>query len=74
MLGQARQLKPLMATTQADVKEKYSWNPIKGLSMTRIKHLNVKYHHFREEAKKGTVNTCHISTEEQMTDVLQTIR
>ena len=36
----------------------------------RTKHLNIKYHHFREEVKKGAVSICHIGTEEQMADIL----
>jgi len=26
----------------------------------RTKHLNIKYHHFREEVKKGTISIYHI--------------
>jgi hypothetical protein len=36
----------------------------------RTKHLNIKYHHFREEVKKGTVSICHVSSGEQMADML----
>jgi hypothetical protein len=36
----------------------------------RTKHLNIKYHHFREEVKKGTVSICHVRTEKQMADML----
>jgi hypothetical protein len=36
----------------------------------RTKHLNIKYHHFREEVKKGTVNIYHVTTGEQMADML----
>jgi hypothetical protein len=36
----------------------------------RTKHLNIKYHHFREEVKKGTVSIWHTRTEEQMADIL----
>jgi hypothetical protein len=31
----------------------------------RTKHLNIKYHHFREEVKKGTISIYHTRTEEQ---------
>jgi hypothetical protein len=27
----------------------------------RTKYLNIKYHHFREEVKKGTVNIYHVN-------------
>jgi hypothetical protein len=30
----------------------------------RTKHLNIKYHHFREEVKKGTVSIYHVATGE----------
>jgi len=30
----------------------------------RTKHLNIKYHHFREEVKKGTISIYHTRTEE----------
>ena len=30
----------------------------------RTKHLNIKYHHFREEVKKGTINVYHVGTKE----------
>ena len=36
----------------------------------RTKHLNIKYHHFREEVKKGTVSIYHVGTGEQMADML----
>jgi hypothetical protein len=36
----------------------------------RTKHLNIKYHHFREEVEKGTVSIYHVATGEQMTDML----
>jgi hypothetical protein len=36
----------------------------------RTKHLNIKYHHFREEVKKGTVSIYHVATGEQMADML----
>ncbi len=35
----------------------------------RTKHLNIKYHHFREEVKKGTISIYHVSTEEQIADI-----
>jgi hypothetical protein len=35
----------------------------------RTKHLNLKYHHFREEVKKGTISICHVSTKDQMADI-----
>jgi hypothetical protein len=31
--------------------------------------LNIKYHHFREEVKKGTVSIYHVATGEQMADM-----
>ena len=36
----------------------------------RTKHLNIKYHHFREEVKKGTITIYHVGTQEQMADIL----
>ena len=36
---------------------------------TRTKHLNIKYHHFREEVRKGTVSIYHTRTEDQIADI-----
>ncbi len=36
----------------------------------RTKHLNIKYHHFREEVKNETVSIYHVATGEQMADML----
>jgi hypothetical protein len=36
---------------------------------SRTKHLNIKYHHFREEVKKGTISIYHTRTEEQIVDI-----
>jgi hypothetical protein len=36
----------------------------------RTKHLNIKYHHFREEERKGNVSICHVRTEDQMANML----
>ncbi len=36
----------------------------------RTIHLNIKYHHFREEVNKGTVSMYHVKTEDQMADML----
>jgi hypothetical protein len=35
----------------------------------RTKHLTIKYHHFREEVKKGTISIYHTRTEEQIADI-----
>jgi hypothetical protein len=35
----------------------------------RTKHLNIKYHHFREEVRKGTISIYHTRTEEQIADI-----
>jgi hypothetical protein len=35
----------------------------------RTKHLNIKYHHFREEVRKGTVSIYHTRTEDQIADI-----
>jgi hypothetical protein len=35
----------------------------------RTKHLNIKYHHFREEVKKGTISVYHVGTKEQVADI-----
>jgi hypothetical protein len=37
---------------------------------SRTKHLNIKYHHFSEEVKKGTVSIYHVATGEQMAHML----
>jgi hypothetical protein len=36
----------------------------------RTKHLNIKYHHFREEEKKGTMTIYHVGTKKQIADIL----
>ena len=35
----------------------------------RTKHLNIKYHHFREEVKKGTITIYHVGTKDQIADI-----
>jgi hypothetical protein len=35
----------------------------------RTKHPNTKYHHFREEVKKGTISIYNARTEEQIADI-----
>jgi hypothetical protein len=35
----------------------------------RTKHLNVKYLHFREEVRKGTISIYHVGTKEQVADI-----
>jgi hypothetical protein len=35
----------------------------------RTKHLNIKYHHFREEVRKGTISIYHTKTEDQVADI-----
>ncbi len=35
----------------------------------RTKHLNIKYHHFKEEVKKGTVSIYHVGTKDQIADI-----
>jgi hypothetical protein len=35
----------------------------------RTKHLNIKYHHFREEVRKGTISIYHARTEDQIADI-----
>jgi len=35
----------------------------------RTKHLNIKYHHFREEVRKGTISIYHTRTEDQIADI-----
>lgn len=36
----------------------------------RTKHINIKYHHFREHVEKGHIEVVHVSTEEQLADLL----
>jgi hypothetical protein len=35
----------------------------------RTKHLNIKYHQFREEVKRGTISVYHVGTKEQVADI-----
>jgi hypothetical protein len=35
----------------------------------RTKHLNIKYHHFREEVRKGVISIYHTTTEDQRADI-----
>jgi hypothetical protein len=36
---------------------------------SRSKHLNIKYHHFREEVRKGAISIYHTRTEDQIADI-----
>ncbi len=36
----------------------------------RTKHINVKYHHFREAVAQGRVTILHVPSEEQLGDLL----
>ena len=36
----------------------------------RTKHINVKYHHFREAVEQGRVTILHVPSEEQLGDLL----
>ena len=35
----------------------------------RTKHINIKYHHFREHVQKGTITVEHVDTENQVADI-----
>ena len=35
----------------------------------RTKHINIKYHHFRDHVQQGTITVTHVSTEEQLADI-----
>jgi len=35
----------------------------------RTKHINMKYHHFREYVKKGIIKILPISTDDQLADI-----
>jgi hypothetical protein len=35
----------------------------------RTKHLNIKYHHFREEVKKGTISIHYVPSDDQIADI-----
>ncbi len=35
----------------------------------RTKHLDITYHHFREEVRKGTISIYHTRTEDQIADI-----
>ena len=37
--------------------------------LPRTKHLNIKYHHFREEVRKGTISIYPTRTEDQIADI-----
>jgi hypothetical protein len=48
--------------TQSILKDlKLDGEKIKG---RQTKHLNIKYHHFREEVRKGTISLYHTRTED----------
>jgi len=36
----------------------------------RTKHINVRYHHFREKVLKGEIEIEHISTKDMLADIL----
>ena len=36
----------------------------------RTRHINVKYHHFREAVAKGRITVHHVSTKDQLGDAL----
>ena len=35
----------------------------------RTKHINIKYHHFRDHIQRGTIQVEHVSTEQQIADI-----
>ena len=35
----------------------------------RTKHINIKYHHFRDHIQRGTITVEHVSTEQQVADI-----
>ena len=35
----------------------------------RTKHINIKYHHFREHVQKGTITVEHVDTKNQVADI-----
>ena len=35
----------------------------------RTKHINIKYHHFREHVQQGTIKVEHVSTDNQIADI-----
>ena len=35
----------------------------------RTKHISIKYHHFRDQVKKGRVKNLPIDTKEQIADI-----
>ena len=35
----------------------------------RTKHINIKYHHFREHIKAGTIEVIQVNTKEQVADI-----
>jgi hypothetical protein len=35
----------------------------------RTQHLNIKYHHFRDEVRRGTISIYHTRTEDQIADI-----
>jgi hypothetical protein len=36
----------------------------------RTKHLNAKYHHFREAVQDGSIEIIYVNTKEQIADIL----
>jgi hypothetical protein len=36
----------------------------------RTRHINVKYHHFREAVAKGRLSICHVPSEKQLADIM----
>jgi hypothetical protein len=36
----------------------------------RTKHLNAKYHHFREAVMQGLIEIFYVNTKEQLADIL----
>ena len=35
----------------------------------RTKHINIKYHHFRDHVQQGTIKVEHVSTDDQIADI-----
>jgi hypothetical protein len=36
----------------------------------RTRHINVKYHHFREAVAKGSLSICHVSLAKQLANIM----
>ena len=67
---------PLMSAPQTTVMCKAFEDNTGALELAKVpkmrprtKHINIKYHHFREHVQQGTIKIEHVGTEEQIADI-----